>query len=291
MGTHIPKEIVENIEMAQTKHLRDELSKIQISRERYTQFKETVIEKYHTCRIAPGECVGIIGAQSIGERQTQTTLNTFHTAGKLQQSGAGRLEELLNMTKKLKVKTCTIFFHQKYKTSEDLRSAVGSTITGVTFSSIVLKQVIRGSTVVEYDFDVKKMFECRINSFKIAKVIKEELYELFDIECNIKPTGLIILLDKNLDLSEFLNSVNKINVCGMKGVNACHLDHDGTEWFVVTEGSNLKKMLAHPLIDNRRLYCNDVWEVYECLGIAAVRQMLLTDLRQMLQRLRADSQN
>jgi DNA-directed RNA polymerase beta' subunit len=68
----------------------------------------------------------------------------------------------------------------------------------------------------------------------------------------------------------------------MKGVSAFHLDHDGNEWFVVTEGSNLRKMLAHPLIDNQRLYCNDVWEVYECLGIAATRKMLLKDLKKVV---------
>lgn len=61
-------------------------------------------------RACPGECIGIIGAQSIGEKQTQTTLNTFHTAGKLQQTGVSRLEEILNMSKNLKIKTCTIYF-------------------------------------------------------------------------------------------------------------------------------------------------------------------------------------
>jgi len=51
---------------------------------------------------------------------------------------------------------------------------------------------------------------------------------------------------------------------------------------IVTEGSNLKKMLAHPLIDNKRLYCNDFWEVYECLGICAVRKMLFNDLKKVV---------
>ena len=68
----------------------------------------------------------------------------------------------------------------------------------------------------------------------------------------------------------------------MEGVSAMHLDYNDGEWLVVTEGSNLKKMLAHPLIDNKRLYCNDFWEVYECLGISAVRQMLFDDLKKVV---------
>lgn len=37
--------------------------------------------KYMRCLAAPGEAVGSIAAQSIGEPSTQMTLNTFHLAG------------------------------------------------------------------------------------------------------------------------------------------------------------------------------------------------------------------
>ena len=37
--------------------------------------------KYFNSLIQPGECVGPIAAQSVGEPSTQMTLNTFHLAG------------------------------------------------------------------------------------------------------------------------------------------------------------------------------------------------------------------
>lgn len=37
--------------------------------------------KYMRCLAAPGETVGSIAAQSVGEPSTQMTLNTFHLAG------------------------------------------------------------------------------------------------------------------------------------------------------------------------------------------------------------------
>jgi DNA-directed RNA polymerase beta' subunit len=289
--SNIPTEIKQNIDNIQSRQIRESLSKIQIDQGKIDTFKNIIVEKYNTLRITPGECVGIISAQSIGERQTQTTLNTFHTAGKLQQSGVGRLEELLNMTKKLRVKTCTIFFNKKFETSEELRSEVGSSFTYLTFSNIVTSCEVTvniseaGQTIqLNYDFDTKMMFDNRITPYKIAEVVKDELCDTFDIECQIKPTGLAInIYDKDaVDPLEYQNIVSKIHICGMKGVSAFHLDHDGNEWFVVTEGSNLRKMLAHPLIDNQRLYCNDVWEVYECLGIAATRKMLLKDLKKVV---------
>lgn len=37
--------------------------------------------KYMRSLAAPGEAVGVIAAQSVGEPSTQMTLNTFHMAG------------------------------------------------------------------------------------------------------------------------------------------------------------------------------------------------------------------
>ena len=48
------------------------------SREGFQQLMEL---KYMRSLAAPGEAVGVIAAQSVGEPSTQMTLNTFHMAG------------------------------------------------------------------------------------------------------------------------------------------------------------------------------------------------------------------
>ena len=63
--------------------------------------------------IQAGESVGVICAQSIGEKQTQTTLNTFHKAGqseKTMTTGVPRFQELLNATKNPKIINHKIYF-------------------------------------------------------------------------------------------------------------------------------------------------------------------------------------
>ena len=71
--------------------------------------KEVVAAKYSSALCAPGEAVGCIAAQSIGEPSTQMTLNTFHLAG----SGANvtlgipRLREII-MTASRELKTPTM---------------------------------------------------------------------------------------------------------------------------------------------------------------------------------------
>ena len=71
------------------------------------KFKSNVYHKYLKSLVTPGECVGIIAAQSIGEPSTQMTLNTFHLAGHGGANmtlGIPRLREIL-MTAVDKIKT------------------------------------------------------------------------------------------------------------------------------------------------------------------------------------------
>jgi DNA-directed RNA polymerase beta' subunit len=285
-----PSAVLDDMRERQALVLRYFLNRIVLNPSVIEKFKNIVIEKYHTCRIAPGECVGIIGAQSIGERQTQTMLNTFHTAGKLQQSGTKRLEEILRMTKKLKVRTCTLYFTEnsgcKEKTPDLLRKNISSSIVGLTFADLqidtptVIEDQLPKMITLEFKFDPRIMFINRINPVKVANVLAQE----FDyVECHIRPLGLIVVINQSdKSISDILANFDKVLICGMKGVKAIHLDHDGKEWFAVTEGSNLRQMLIHPLIDNNRLYCNDIWEVYECLGLAATRRMLMNDLKKVV---------
>ena len=63
--------------------------------------------------LAPGEMVGMIAAQSIGEPTTQMTLNTFHFAGVASKSnvtrGVPRIEEILSLSENPKNPSCTMF--------------------------------------------------------------------------------------------------------------------------------------------------------------------------------------
>jgi DNA-directed RNA polymerase beta' subunit len=284
----IPEVMYEQMKMKQDSVLRRELNKVRLVPDLFEKFKQRIISKYHTSRATPGECVGIIGAQSIGERQTQTTLNTFHTAGKLQQSGVGRLEEILNMSKKIKVKTCTVYFKTKYNSSDELRKAIGCSIVGVHFKDLYKTKPLMwmdgSSAVFDFDLNKKIMYTNRVNTYTVAKAISDREEDIFKkCQFNIGPTSIqITFMASEKGFSEYLTALNKILVCGMEGVNAMHFDYEDGQWLIVTEGSNLKKMLAHPLIDNKRLYCNDFWEVYECLGICAVRKMLFNDLKKVV---------
>jgi DNA-directed RNA polymerase II subunit RPB1 len=74
---------------------------------------ETVSLMYKRAIVAPGEMVGMIAAQSIGEPTTQMTLNTFHFAGVASKSnvtrGVPRIEEILSLSAEPKNPSLTVY--------------------------------------------------------------------------------------------------------------------------------------------------------------------------------------
>ena len=68
---------------------------------------------YKKAIVHPGEMVGVIAAQSLGEPTTQMTLNTFHFAGVASKSnvtrGVPRIEEILSLSNNPKNPSITIF--------------------------------------------------------------------------------------------------------------------------------------------------------------------------------------
>lgn len=77
-----------------------------------TLLLETIVLKYKQAIVHPGEMVGVIAGQSIGEPTTQLTLNTFHLSGVASKSnvtrGVPRIEEILRLTKNPKNPSLTV---------------------------------------------------------------------------------------------------------------------------------------------------------------------------------------
>ena len=77
-----------------------------------TVLLENILLKYKQSIVHPGEMVGVVAGQSIGEPTTQLTLNTFHNSGISSKSnvtrGVPRIEEILRLTKNPKNPSLTV---------------------------------------------------------------------------------------------------------------------------------------------------------------------------------------
>ena len=73
--------------------------------------------------VSPGEMVGVIAGQSIGEPTTQMTLNTFHLAGVASKSnvtrGVPRIEEILRLTRNPDKPSVTIYMKPQDQHDKD----------------------------------------------------------------------------------------------------------------------------------------------------------------------------
>ena len=84
---------------------------------------DTILLKHREAIVHPGEMVGVIAGQSIGEPTTQLTLNTFHLAGVSSKSnvtrGVPRIEEILRLTKNPKNPSLTVYLKSADETEQD----------------------------------------------------------------------------------------------------------------------------------------------------------------------------
>lgn len=278
----------DRVNLKQEALLKKHLSRVKIRTDKIQEFIQYVIEKYNTCKATPGDAVGVLCAQSIGERQTQTTLDTFHTAGKLVFNSVNRLEEILNMNKKLKIKSCIIHFRQKYKSGEELRQAIKHSLVAVYFQNVYTRFVIDDENIATFFLDMQTIFSNRLNPVYICNkliyqapdIIHTFSYSSTTITLQIKRSFLDINDVNNIE-SIIKSELNSILLCGIPGIKRYHLQYDN-EWYVITEGTNLKRLLIHPLVDCRRVYSNDLWEIYNVLGIIGFRRAIIAEFKKVI---------
>ena len=102
---------------------------------------ETILLKFKEALVHPGEMVGVVAAQSIGEPSTQLTLNTFHHTGISSKTnvtrGVPRIEEILRLTKNPKNPSMTVFLHPLDEAHNEKANAYAMKITHTKLIDVV----------------------------------------------------------------------------------------------------------------------------------------------------------
>ena len=123
-----------------------------------TQFQKSCVN--------PGEMVGVVAAQSIGEPATQMTLNTFHFAGVSSKNvtlGVPRLKEILNVAKNIKTPALTVYLEEEIAADIEKAKVVQSAIEHTTLKSVTAATEIYydpdpKTTVIEEDYDTVEAY-------------------------------------------------------------------------------------------------------------------------------------
>jgi DNA-directed RNA polymerase II subunit RPB1 len=115
--------------------------------------------------VNPGEMVGVLAAQSIGEPATQMTLNTFHFAGVSSKNvtlGVPRLKEILNIASNIKTPSMVVYQEGEDSSQESaklLRSRVEHTnLRSVMQATEIYHDPEIQSTSIADDLDMVESF-------------------------------------------------------------------------------------------------------------------------------------
>jgi DNA-directed RNA polymerase II subunit RPB1 len=102
---------------------------------------ETIQLMYKRAIVTPGEVVGLVAAQSIGETSTQMTLNTFHFAGVSSKSnvtrGVPRIDEILSISSEPKNPSLTVFLKPEDEANKEAAYSIMHRLEHTKLSDVV----------------------------------------------------------------------------------------------------------------------------------------------------------
>lgn len=142
---------------------------LRLSKDMFDELLREIRFKYTTSRVHPGEMVGTLAAQSIGEPTTQLTLNTFHSAGTVKANatqGVPRIIELLSVSHNPKNPMNVIYLNPSVAVSQDSTLSTMKEIQKTTLRDITRSVRIyydpnpmSSNTAVQEDVDILRSYE------------------------------------------------------------------------------------------------------------------------------------
>ena len=137
-NNYIPKEVSDSLVSKLKDSIVKPLKNVQVYPEIIPYLADKIKNEYFNTLVQPGECVGVLTAQCIGEKQTQSNLNSFHKCGSSDnQPVVSKFAELLNATSKPKAPSFQIYFKSGNETVADIRATMEHDFVQLTLSHLV----------------------------------------------------------------------------------------------------------------------------------------------------------
>ncbi len=257
---------------------------------------DEVIERYHSSLIEPGEAVGTVAAQSIGEPSTQMTLRTFHYAGVREFNvtlGLPRLIEIVDARKKPGTPIMEIHLDEEHRFSEDKAREVQRRIETTTIENIARRVDVDPLTGVSIELDPVMMEDKGVSLEAVKKAL--EKLKLGDVSVDEESKTVFIEWKTSPDYTKMERIRTRIlqaRIKGVKGINKVIIQKrlvkqpDGSEreeYVLISEGSNLAEVMKILGVDPRRVFTNNIKEVEEVLGIEAARIAIIKEIMDVLE--------
>ena len=260
------------------KSIADELERIQADEETARRVIERCHEAYLSNLVEPGEAAGIVAAQSIGEPGTQMTMRTFHYAGVAEINvtlGLPRLIEILDVRKNPSTPMMTIKLLPEYAKDREKAREVANRLeaTHITDVAEIVTDMRYMRVIVRPD---EKALERKgLDREKLKKKIEKSL----KVEVEEQNGEFVIQIEEPSykKLMDTFDKLRRLVVSGVKEIRRVIIRKEGDEYVLYTEGSNFKRVIKEKGVDFSRTVTNNIYEIYEVLGIEAARNAVINE--------------
>lgn len=269
-GSSLPESMIEELEAyAKEKKIKGKALE---------EFVDRSVRNFNKYTVKPGEAVGTVGAQSIGEPGTQMMMRTKHYAGVAMQvtRGLPRLIEIFDARSSPSTPHMKIYLIPKIGTDEKKATEFARLLVDMTLEQVAKSiDIDLTAARVVIEFDTKKLKDRGIDITDTIKLLKKEIRYKLDIEGN----RLIVNARKPSAsaLYHLRDKVRKAHFCGIANIEHAVLQQEGKEYVVHTRGSNFKEVIKLDFVDRMRTFTNDIHQVVRVLGIEAARGAIIRE--------------
>lgn len=259
-----------------------------LSKSGFKKVLHKIIDLFEKAMVEPGEAAGVVTAQSIGEPGTQMTLRTFHFAGVKERNvtlGLPRLIELVDARKKPVTPTMDIYLDEAHKSSREKALEVAKRIIFTRISDLTSKVDTDYGGNLSFYFSDKKIVDRGTSIQEIHEVLKSSK-KRYEVTVNEELLLVKISLSQEPDAQTLLTLRNKLlnaRVKGVPDIERVTIVKQNDEWVIQTAGSNLAKVVLVEGIDVDRITTNNVFEIWQTLGIEAARTALVKEITNTLE--------
>ena len=264
----IPEKVREELEGYFEEH--------KVPRDRQESIKELVRGLYQRSAYDSEEPIGVVAAQSLSEPATQMTMRTYHfagTAGIQVTLGLPRMLEIFDARKEPRTPTTTVFLKPECQNIEAVRK-IASQIREVRAKDVILSTTLDLTELwIKCRVDLKKLEAMGITQDRVSKLIK-----MRNVDTSMEGSDTIVVKSKKADLRNLHKlkySVLESHIKGIKGISQVVVTKEGGEWVINTLGSNLKRVFEIEGVDYTRTFSNNIFEVYDVLGVEAARNIII----------------
>lgn len=269
-----PEKLIQEIAEAAERH--------ELTDKELDEVVKEIKRAYTRAEVEPGEAVGTVAAQSVGEPGTQMTMRTFHYAGVAELNvtlGLPRLIEIVDARKKISTPTMAIYFDEDHASDEEFVRTIANRIGKITLNDILKDfNVNYANMSMSVEIDEDKVKEKRLDYDEVIAKI-EKAFKRVEINKTLLSFEPTISEAKHAirELRLLADKVRDLQISGIKNIGKVVIRKEGQEWVIHTEGSNLGAVLKMDGVDKTRTTTNDIHEVEKVLGIEAGRNAIIRE--------------